>query len=88
MLYALFYNTFPQVSVTFNQLLTEMVSGPQFTTVELGSLLPSLPDTTQATIRYTRSKEEGPALAEVGENSLGAVTPASVRYIPSASVHG
>ena len=50
--------------------------------------VPSLPDTTQATIRYTRSKEEGPALAEVGENSLGAVTPASVRYIPSASVHG
>ena len=38
---AYFTTPFAKYSEHFNQPLTEMASGPQFTTVEFGSLLPS-----------------------------------------------
>jgi truncated hemoglobin YjbI len=41
MLYRLFYNTFAKYPEHFNQPLTEVASGPQFTTGEFGSLLSS-----------------------------------------------
>jgi len=43
MLYRLFYNTFANPE-HFNQPLTEVASGPQFTTEEFGSLLSSRVD--------------------------------------------
>ena len=41
MLYRLFYNTFAKYPEHFNQPLTEVASGPQFTTGEFGLLLSS-----------------------------------------------
>ena len=41
---AYFTTPFAKYPEHFNQPLTEMASGPQFTTVEFGSLLPSLWD--------------------------------------------
>ena len=40
---AYFTTPFAKYPEHFNQPLTEMASGPQFTTVEFGSLLPSRP---------------------------------------------
>ena len=61
MLYRLFYNTFRQGVRNFLiNLLTEVASGPQFTTVEFGSLLGSPEEGTCHELLFITTEAAGP----------------------------